>query len=90
MKVKLIFAWYDVWIGFFWDRNKRKLYFFPIPTLGAVFTIPKKKKKPTKPTICRAGMDGECNHPLCPQTLANEPEKSGRFCPLPHWSDDRI
>lgn len=36
---------------------------------------------------CYAGRDGECNHELCPQLRDGEPEKTGRFCPLPHWSD---
>jgi hypothetical protein len=39
MKVKLIFAWYDLWIGLFWDKKKKWLYIFPIPMFGVVIKI---------------------------------------------------
>lgn len=35
-KVKLIFAWYDLWVGAFWDAGKRHLYILPVPCLGVV------------------------------------------------------
>lgn len=35
--MKIIFAWYDLWIGVFIDRPKRKIYIFPIPCIGVVF-----------------------------------------------------
>ena len=33
-RVKLLFAWYDIWVGFYWDRKEKVLYFFPVPMLG--------------------------------------------------------
>ncbi len=43
MKIKLIFAWYDFWIGFFFDRERKKLYFFPIPMFGISFEFRRKR-----------------------------------------------
>lgn len=34
MKVRPIFAWYDLWIGAFVDRPKHRLYLFPLPCIG--------------------------------------------------------
>lgn len=34
MKIKFIFAWYDLWIGFYWDKNNKCLYVFPVPMFG--------------------------------------------------------
>lgn len=34
MKVRPMFAWYDLWVGVFVDRPKRRIYVFPLPCLG--------------------------------------------------------
>jgi hypothetical protein len=34
MKIKPIFAWYDFWVGLYWDRAKRRLYVLPVPMFG--------------------------------------------------------
>ncbi len=36
MIVRPIFAWYDLWVGVFWDKAKRRLYVLPVPMLGVV------------------------------------------------------
>jgi hypothetical protein len=40
MTVKPLFAWYDLWIGAFCDRQKRKLYIGPMPCVGVVIEWP--------------------------------------------------
>lgn len=40
MRVEPLFAWYDIWVGVFWDRHKRKLYILPLPCVGVVITFP--------------------------------------------------
>ena len=31
MRAGFLLAWYDLWIGFYYDRNRRRLYFCPLP-----------------------------------------------------------
>ena len=47
MRIGFTFKWYGFWIGFFWDRKKKWLYFFPIPMCGLIlkFDWPDKYKK---------------------------------------------
>ena len=42
LKIKPIFAWYDLWIGIFWDKKKKNIYILPIPAIGLVLSIPPK------------------------------------------------
>lgn len=39
MKINFIFAWYDLWIGLYWDRKLSKLYIFLVPMFGIVLTF---------------------------------------------------
>jgi len=34
IKISLIFAWYDFWVGLFYDQRKKIIYIFPVPMLG--------------------------------------------------------
>lgn len=43
MTVKPIFAWYDFWIGVFIDREKRRIYVFPVPCVGILITLSEQK-----------------------------------------------
>lgn len=31
MEITLFFAWYDCWVGAFYDQKKRTLYLCPLP-----------------------------------------------------------
>lgn len=37
MKVTVKFAWYDMWMGAYWDREARILYVCPLPMLLVTF-----------------------------------------------------
>lgn len=39
IRVKPVIAWYDVWVGMFWDQQKRRLYVFPVPCIGFVVSM---------------------------------------------------
>lgn len=36
MRISLRFAWYDLWIGAYWDRSARVLYVCPVPMVVIV------------------------------------------------------
>jgi hypothetical protein len=35
-QVSLLFAWYDIWVGAFWDKKAHWLYILPIPMCGII------------------------------------------------------
>ncbi len=41
MKVSFLFAWYDLWIGAYWDRKNKWLYLM-IPMVGIILKFNKK------------------------------------------------
>jgi hypothetical protein len=36
MKIAPIVAWFDLWVGVYWDRRARRLYVLPLPCVGFV------------------------------------------------------
>ena len=40
---KLIFAWYDMWVGAYYDVGHRTLYILPLPMLVFRFQLPGKQ-----------------------------------------------
>lgn len=34
LDITWLFAWYDFWIGVYWDRKNRALFILPLPMLG--------------------------------------------------------
>jgi hypothetical protein len=36
MRIRPVFAWYDLWVGVFIDTAKRRIFVLPLPCLGVV------------------------------------------------------
>ena len=45
MTLELIFAWYDLWVGAYWDRTHRRLYVLPVPCVGFVIQFARSTRK---------------------------------------------
>jgi hypothetical protein len=39
IRFKVAFAWYDLWIGAFWDRRAHILYICPLPCILLKFEV---------------------------------------------------
>lgn len=39
-----MFAWFDLWVGVFIDKPKRRVYVFPIPCFGVVIQLPEARR----------------------------------------------
>ena len=36
IRIRPVLAWYDLWIGAYVDRARRRVYVFPLPCIGLV------------------------------------------------------
>jgi hypothetical protein len=36
MRIRPVFAWYDLWVGVFIDTAKQRIFVLPLPCLGVV------------------------------------------------------
>lgn len=57
----LMFAWFDGWIGYFWDRGQKKLYIIFIPTIAIVmkFRLGFNREVITRVVIAQTQKHGE-------------------------------
>lgn len=39
VRVKPLFAWFDFWVGVYYDRANRRIYILPVPMLGVVIDL---------------------------------------------------
>lgn len=39
MRVRPLFAWYDLWVGAYYDRTFRRWFILPIPCVGIVIEL---------------------------------------------------
>jgi hypothetical protein len=44
IKLRIFFAWYDLWIGAYWSRKDVTLYVCLLPTVVFAFTFRAKKR----------------------------------------------
>ena len=45
--IKFMFAWYDIWVGAYWDRSNRRLYVLPLPCIGIVIQLSRPPDPPS-------------------------------------------
>lgn len=87
MMIRIFFAWYDFWVGAYFDRAKRTLYICPVPTFVIAIQLPlpevdivKGKTAMMEVEIVSQWYCGECETPL---------DYEDQECPI-CYREDRI
>lgn len=70
MKIQFLFAWYDLWIGFFYDKNKNWIYILPLPMMGIIIKFPERKVKNLN--IADVMCCFNCGHELTPTNFEDK------------------
>jgi hypothetical protein len=52
MRVTPMFAWYDLWVGVFVDKPKRRIYVFPLPCLGVRIDLTPRQRQEINGRTC--------------------------------------
>ena len=63
---------------------------YPKQKPGETFVVTYEKQSKTTKEWCHGGRDGECIWQKCPQLRDNEPNATGRHCPLDVSDDDEF
>jgi len=83
VKIKLIFAWYDFWVGVFYDREKRRIYVFPLPMLGLMIQL--------RPPWKRDPEFDCCDFEVGPPNLLAQCDTDGHYrCGECIWNEKRL
>jgi hypothetical protein len=62
LRVSIRFAWYDMWVGAYYDREKGTLYVCPLPCLLLTFARELPCTEPSARTVRLVTKTGEVQH----------------------------
>lgn len=57
MRIEPIFAWYDLWVGAYWDKANKRLYVLPMPCFGVVIDFARRSRDGQRRDYERARRD---------------------------------
>ena len=81
-RIQIFWAWYNCWIGFYWDRESQHLYVCPIPMV----VIEICKLPPLTWEDSTTGVATELDYLKCPE-CGGPTEWDRCLPPNPYWCD---